>query len=89
MLNTYVPSNTPVLIKYDGESSHFESGISDLPFSGGEDPDLEFTMGPDTSVYRSCSATINGEMYVFGGAGNFKKQVCYDYAQGTFNKLFR
>ena len=42
---------------------------------GGEDPNLEFTMGPDTSAYHSCSATINDEFYVFGGAGTLKRQV--------------
>ena len=42
---------------------------------GGEDPNLEFTMGPDTSAYNSCSATINDEFYVFGGTGTLKRQV--------------
>ena len=55
-------SNDPVLIRYDG----------------GEDPNLEFTMGPDTSAYGSCSATLNDEFYIFGGSGEFKRQVeCY------------
>ena len=75
MLNTRSDYNTPVLIKYDGEFIHFESQNLDLPFSGGEYPDLEFTMGPDTSVFGSCSATLNGEMYIFGGTGKFTKQV--------------
>ena len=52
-------SNKPVLIKYDG----------------GEDPNLEFTLGPDTSVYASCSATLDDEFYVFGGSGDFSRQV--------------
>ena len=59
MLNTYSDSNKPVLIKYDG----------------GEEPNLEFTMGPGTSVYHSCSATLNGEFYVFGGVESFSRQV--------------
>ena len=85
VLNTRSDYNTPVLIKYDGELSQFESQNLDLSFSGGEDPDLEFTMGPDTSVYHSCSATLNGEMYVFGGTGKFSKQVFYDLGHKTFN----
>ena len=52
-------SNEPVLIKYDG----------------GEDPNLQFMMGPDTSAYGSCSATLNDEFYVFGGSGSFMRQV--------------
>ena len=52
-------SNKPVLIKYDG----------------GEDPNLEFTMGPDTSVHGSCSTTLNDEFYVFGGEGIYNRQV--------------
>ena len=55
-------SNEPVLIKYDG----------------GEDPNLEFTMGPDTSAYASCSATLNDEFYVFGGSEDFIRQVLGD-----------
>ena len=59
VLNTALESNKPVLIKYDG----------------GEEPNLEFTMGPGTSVYHSCSATLNGEFYVFGGEESFSRQV--------------
>ena len=64
---------------------HFESEFSERPISGSEDPGLEFTMGSDTSVYYSCSATLNGEMYIFGGDGEFSKQVFYDLAHGTLN----
>ena len=35
-------------------------------------------MGEDTEVYRSCSATLNGELFVFGGdseSNNMRKQV--------------
>ena len=27
-------------------------------------------MGPNTSAYMSCSAKLNGEMFVFGGSGS-------------------
>ena len=55
----------PHLIKYDGD----------------EDTSLSFTIGSNTSAYRSCAATLNGEMYVFGGAGvEFNKQVFYPQA---------
>ena len=33
-------------------------------------------MGPNTSVYNSCAAKLNGEMFVFGGMGSsMEKQV--------------
>ena len=40
-----------------------------MKFSGGKDENLDFTMGPNTSAYYSCSAKLNGEMFVFGGYG--------------------
>ena len=30
-------------------------------------------MGPDTSAYASCSATLNGELFVFGGSGRLSR----------------
>ena len=42
----------PVLIKNDG----------------GEDRNLDFRMGERTSAHKSCSAILNNEFYVFGGA---------------------
>ena len=44
---------------------------------GGIDENLEFTMGPDTSAFYSCSATLNGELFVFGGIGSQDKQVIF------------
>ena len=52
-------SNKPVLIKYNG----------------GEEIDLDFIMGPGTSVYFSCSAKLNGDFYIFGGFGSDNRQV--------------
>ena len=44
--------------------------------SGGVEESFNFTMGLDTSAYRSCSAKLNGELYVVGGDGNSQnKQV--------------
>ena len=40
---------------------HFEN------ISGGEKEEFDFTMGPNTDAYESCSAKLNGEMFVFGG----------------------
>ena len=35
-------------------------------------------MGPDTSAHGSCSATLNGELFVFGGTeSSNKKQVIF------------
>ena len=42
---------------------------------GGKDENLDFKMGQNTSVYDSCSAKLNGEMFVFGGYESQKKQV--------------
>ena len=45
---------------------------------GGIEENLEFTMGPDTDAYNSCSATLNGELFVFGGLGSsYNKQVIF------------
>ena len=48
---------------------------------GGVENNLEFTMGPDTSVYASCSATLNGQLFVFGGSrfSGKQKQVNFIY----------
>ena len=44
--------------------------------SGGEEEIFDFTMGPNTIAYCSCSAKLNGEMFVFGGLGStYYKQV--------------
>merc|ERR1712131_204815 len=59
VLNTRSSSNQPVLIG----------------FNGGEITELEFTMGANTDVYHSCSATLNGEMFLFGGYDSFTKQI--------------
>ena len=35
-------------------------------------------MGPNTSAYCSCAATLNGELFVFGGDGSSnEKQVIF------------
>ena len=42
--------------------------------SGEVDDDINFTYEPDTEVYGSCAATLDGEMFVLGG-WNKKRQV--------------
>ena len=45
---------------------------------GGVTENFEFKINDDTEVYRSCSATLNGEVFVFGGensSNNRRKQV--------------
>ena len=42
---------------------------------GGKNKNFDFNMGPNTGAYFSCSATLNGEMFVFGGETNHKTQV--------------
>ena len=36
--------------------------------SNGDYKSIDFKMESLTEVYQSCSATINGEFYIFGGA---------------------
>ena len=46
--------------------------------SGGTVDGFEFQMDDDTEVYYSCSATLNGDLFVFGGtstSNNKRKQV--------------
>jgi len=57
VLNTFSSSQVPVLIKYDGDINQ----------------NLNFNMGPDTSVHHACSAKLNGEMFIFGGNANDDK----------------
>ena len=49
--------------------------VFNINFQGGKDENLDFKMGPNTSSYESCSSTLNGEMFVFGGSGVHKTQV--------------
>ena len=45
-------------------------------------------MGLDTSAYRSCSAKLNGELFVFGGDGNSQnKQVILDELETKVQQL--
>ena len=48
-----------------------------INFQGGKNENLDFKMGPNTSADHSCSANLNGEMFVFGGDGVHTKQVQY------------
>ena len=44
--------------------------------SGGEKENFVLTMGPNTGVFYSCSAKLNGSMYVLGGyESNQRRQV--------------
>ena len=54
--------------------------------SGGKEENFDFTMGPNTSAYISCSAKLNGEMFVFGGRGSsYNKQVPSGIVDSTTN----
>jgi len=47
-------------------------------FQGGVTENFEFKINDDTEVYGSCSATMNGEVFVIGGSNtsfNRRKQV--------------
>ena len=44
--------------------------------NGGITEGFEFQMDEDTEIEKSCSAMLNGELYVFGGThGDKRKQV--------------
>ena len=57
--------NSKARKKVSNSSNCFEGGVSE---------NFEFQLGDDTDAFRSCSAILNGELYVFGG-NNKKKQV--------------
>ena len=41
--------------------------------------DLNFDYGPNTRAYGGCAATLNGEMWYFGGTStkpDMRRQVC-------------
>ena len=59
-----------------GEIFNWDSAIKSN--WGGITENFEFKMDDDTEVYRSCSAALYGELFVFGGytsAMNKRKQV--------------
>ena len=61
-----------------------------MAIQGGVQENLEFTMGPDTSAKFSCSATLNGELFVFGGDGSsHNKQVIFFKKQSNQTIHFR
>ena len=45
-------------------------------FEGEVDDDIYFTYDTNTEVYLSCTATLNGEMWVLGG-NSHEQQVSY------------
>ena len=44
---------------------------------GGITEGFEFQMDEDTEVYESCSAQLNGELFVFGGVNGDKQKQVY------------
>jgi hypothetical protein len=42
---------------------------------GNVNENLDFTISEDSSVFFGCSASANGEFYVFGGSGKYSRQV--------------
>ena len=53
---------------------------------------FEFKINDDTEVYRSCSARLNGEVFVFGGtntSNNRKKQVNLPKLNSLIIYMFR
>ena len=59
---------------------------------GGVTENFEFKINDDTEVIRSCSATLNGEVFVFGGSStsnNRRKQVDLPAIKFTIIYMFR
>ena len=59
---------------------------------GGVTKNFEFKINDDTEVYASCSASLNGEVYVFGGQNtsiNGRKQVGLPTLNFTIIYIFR
>ena len=63
-----------VSIKYLSKLSLFNSILFDNFYLGGVTENFEFTINDDTEVDISCSALLNGELFVFGGR-NKRNQV--------------
>ena len=51
-------------------------GYQTITRSGEYDDDINFTYDTNTETYKSCSAILNNEMYVFGG-GTHERQVIF------------
>lgn len=54
--------------------------------SGEYDDDIDFTYDTNTETYKSCSAILNNEMYVFGGA-TYKRQVNFLKRESLLNNI--
>ena len=46
---------------------HYITHLSQNYTLGGQNENLDFEMGPKTKAHASCSAQMNGQMFVFGG----------------------
>ena len=55
----------PLLIQPNGQ--FYLSVLINNKISGGTTENFEFQINDDTQVLRSCSAMLNGEVFVFGG----------------------
>ena len=57
------------MFKYDFLNNLYQGGVTE---------NFEFKINDDTQVFRSCSSTLNGEVFVFGGestSNNLRNQV--------------
>ena len=67
----------------------FKHGYLNYFNLGGVTENFEFKINDDTEVFRSCSAKLNGEVFVFGGSStsnNERKQV--SLIKPTINFIF-
>ena len=60
-------------------------------FKGGVTENFEFKINDDTEVFHSCTAKLNGEVFVFGGhtSNNRRKQVNLLTLDSTIINMFR
>ena len=49
------------------------------------DDDINFTFESNTEVYESCAASLNDEMWVFGGT-NIQRQVNFNWPDNWSDK---
>ena len=76
-LSTYGRSNSPVLIQPNGKYQTFLFNPThfDNFHQGGVTENFEFTINDDTEVRQSCSALLNGDLFVFGGTSTQRQVI--------------
>ena len=72
VLNLEKSSNKPIVIDFEGKMIENNRQFSNF-ILGNFDDDLDFEYGVGTNTYRACGASLEGQMWIFGGSD--KRQV--------------